>query len=238
MQVENIIILILIFYFLYLMGTCTYTENFSDQFNVIKTIKENNRDKKQIKLGLVSENNKYRLISYYDLKDEYKYLFYKQIINTDIDNRFFTKAQHSITNINEINPYFDSRTPILIIQNENLNEYVINSNNIMTAEPLGDFELSPKNNTAVFYDVGMRLLYYGQEPFPNRESIILSAEPKTNQSANFLLEIKNPSNVNSKLSGEIETEKINGKSLKYFSLSDKGSDFIMRWYNDDFSVVS
>lgn len=68
MKTEEIIKVLLILGVLYLLFNCTQTENFADEVT-------------RIKLALMSEGKTYRLVSFFDLKEEYKNLIFKDLIN-------------------------------------------------------------------------------------------------------------------------------------------------------------
>lgn len=78
MKTVDIIKVLLILGVLYLLFNCEHTENFADEIT-------------RIRLALLSEGKAYRLVSFFDLKDEYRLL-----LLTELNNQYKTELDKNI----------------------------------------------------------------------------------------------------------------------------------------------
>ncbi len=77
MKTEEIIKVLLLLGIIYLLFNCQLTENFDAEIT-------------RIKLALLSEGKAYRLVSFFDLKDEYKLL-----VLTELNNQYKTESDNN-----------------------------------------------------------------------------------------------------------------------------------------------
>ncbi len=140
LKTEEIVKILLILGVLYLLFNCITTENFADT------------DFTRIKIALKSENKTYRLVSFFNLKDEYKLLLLKELkkIHKEEEdsnagktegktaNSFFNfgstetelvsltsleKEDEIKERLNKLSGSNISKIPVLIIANDKLSEY-------------------------------------------------------------------------------------------------------------------
>ncbi len=169
LKTEEIVKILLILGVLYLLFNCITTENFADT------------DIQKIKIVLMSENKPYRLVSFFNLKDEYKIVLLKELYNlylpeetankgkpeiertsntflrfggqedTLIDISKPENANNMMEKLNTLNKNNVSKFPVLIIANDKLGEY---TNDIF------DFDLpSSKNGNGLISDSSRYLFW-------------------------------------------------------------------------------
>lgn len=238
MKTEEIIKILLILGVLYLMVNCITTENFSDMG--------------KIRLALISEGRPYRLVSFFDLKDEYKLILsnglkkeyeneYAVNLNLPQDkktNNTFLEAgdallsatPDNISNLSEINI---GNVPILIISKDDVNEY---TKSIFDVTPLSDKGLSPVSEKYIYWNQYHQMLFYSSNGLNSNE---IKGSPKLEKQNPLEIEPITLDNNKVELNKIVEKSySLNNKQIVFYTLSkDIGKKFNWKWYTNDLSDI-
>ena len=241
LKTEEIIKILLILGVLYLLLNCIVTEKFTQT--------------EKIRLALLSEGKVYRLVSFLDLKDEYKKIFIEilkleyneelqkntslpqekktnnSFLASGIENAIITYDNND--NVALLSPRNISKIPILIIHSDNLSEYTKNTFKI---SPLSDKGLSPEPDKFIYWNEHHQLMFYSGSSQYGKE---IKGLPKIEDKNKLEIEPIFINNKEIKLSKMIEKSKtIDNKKFTYYVVSqDQGQDFVWKWYTDDLSKI-
>jgi len=238
METEDIIKFLLILGVLYLLLNCTLTENFS----------ENGK----IKLALLSGGKVYRLVSFFDLKDDYKKIAL-QILKEDYDaevkanlsvaadkktNNSFIAAgiENALINatpesISQLTSKNISKVPVFIIANDKIDEYTKSVFEFKEPTQI-DKGLSPESDKFLYWNHRHQLLFYSSSDRYGREIKGLHKTEDKNKLELEPIKIDDKDIILNKMA-----EKTKDKFTHYVISKDSGSEFTWKWYSNDLSKI-
>lgn len=251
LKTEEIVKILLILGVLYLLFNCDLTEKFSDTPD-------------RIKIALISDKQVYNLVSFFNLKDEYKIALLKNLNNEYIiendknskldsakktSNSFFlfggkedkfieisNSDDNLRNNLDKIKTDSVSKIPMLIIPRDKISEYTNDSIVDFVQPKASDKGLSTEHNNYLFWNPAHGLIF-------------------TSGKENLKFEIKGLNLSSDKNKLDVEAIKdgdkdITPKNLKpvtikgnkefthYVLSNSEGKPFTMwKWYTDDLSKI-
>ncbi len=234
MKTEEIIKILLVLGVLYLLLTCTLNENFAA-----------GSDDNSFSVAIVSKGKLYRLVSFFDLNDDYKKVLLHALHEehkTDANKEFSFISSGNETvlattvpeNAPDIKPNNISKVPLIIIPNEKVSEYTKSTLRIrQTADgfmPAGEEKYLFWNHlhSMLFYSIYDLFVQKSQikGKFTETDSVI-TIEPIT-----FKNKEKKDETVQ-KFKMIDKTISFNNKTLNYFILSkDTGNDVEFHKYSN------
>ncbi len=249
LKTEEIVKILLILGVLYLLFNCVITENFADT------------DVKRIKIALMSEDKPYRLVSFFNLKDEYKLLLlkelHKQYLEEDksnagktegkTSNSFFNFASTENELINLLKLEKDdqikeklgnlsssniSKIPVLIVANDKLGEYTTDVFDFAVPTPNNNNGLESDSGRYLFWNPAHNMLFTSANDTLKFE--IKGTHATTDGQPFEIIAFKDKENKDITPNKIVEnTIKINDKTLTHYVLSNKeGKSFVWKWHTD------
>ena len=243
MKTEEIIKIILILGVLYLLFNCTITEGFINS--------------EKIKLALLSANKAYCLVSFFDLKDEYKKILL-EILKDEYNEELkvnktktrqedkkntsflFAGIEDALINatsdtITKLTPNVISKIPVLIISNDKVNEYTKSIFEI-PAPSDRDKGLSPEPGKYIYWNPFHKMLFYSGSEMYRLELKGLHQNIDKNKFELEPLKFKYKDITPTKI---VEKTRTSGNiNFTYYLLSNtEGTSFVWKWYTNDITKI-